>query len=90
MKDDVYARIADLDTNERIFAADLYYHNACFPSYIEKANRVNAELSKSVDSGTSDPLYITKRDIFQSYVHIIKEVIDEGKGISMSDIRDKL
>ena len=90
LKDDVYARIADLDTNERIFAADLYYHNGCFPSYIEKANCVIAKQKKSLDSGTSDPLYITKRGIFKSYVHTIKEIIDQGKGITLSDIRDMI
>ena len=40
-------------------------NNSCFPSYIGKANRVNADPTKSVEPGPSDVLYTTKRDTFK-------------------------
>ena len=36
LKDDVYIRIADLDTIEKIFGADLYYHGKCLNKYLKK------------------------------------------------------
>ena len=83
--DDVYTRICDLETNERMFGADLYYHNSCFPSYIGKANRIKNSKTRTVDSCN-----FTKREIFKNYVYFIREVIDVGKGISISDIRDMI
>ena len=42
-KDEVFTRIADLDTADSLIAADLFYHNQCMRKYLEsyeKAQRV--------------------------------------------------
>ena len=42
LADHVYTRIADLDTNERMFSADIYYHVNCFTKYIQRFKTANA------------------------------------------------
>ena len=34
--DHVYTRIAGLDTNKRMFSADIHYHINCFTKYIQR------------------------------------------------------
>ena len=40
--DHVYVRVADLDTNEKMFSADIYYHVNYFTNYIQKIKTANA------------------------------------------------
>ena len=61
--------ISDLETNEHMFNADIYYHNSSFPAHNIKANRKELQV-KNVD-------YL-KRDIFKNYT-----LLDEGKGLSL-------
>ena len=68
-----------------MFGADFYNHNSWFSSYIGKANRVQNSKTRTVDSGN-----FAKREIFKNYVCFIREVIDVGKGIPISDIRDMI
>ena len=42
LADHVYTCIADLDTNERTFSADIYYHVNCFAKYIQRFKTANA------------------------------------------------
>ena len=44
LADHVYIPIADLDTKERMFSADIYYHVKCFTKYIQRIKTVNASL----------------------------------------------
>ena len=44
LADHVYIPIADLDTKERMFSADIYYHVKCFTKYIQRIKTANASL----------------------------------------------
>ena len=83
----MYSRIADLDNIEGLFAADLYYHRSCIATYIWKANRTN-EWKESFDTNHLEPT--SKWDIFSGYFDTTKNILDQGKGMSMSDIRDMI
>ena len=81
--DDVYTRISDLNSAERIFGADIYYHNFCYNQYIRKYN-----MTKKTPDESSSRQYLSKRRFFDKYVDFIRTVIEQGKGISLSEIRD--
>ena len=83
--DDVYTRICDLENDENIYGADLLYHHSCLSSYIQKHKRALQAQEKGFHY-----LKKTKRHIFENYKEFIKEIIDSGSGISLSDIRDML
>ena len=83
--DDVYTRICDLENDENMYGADLLYHHSCLSSYIQKHKRALQAQEKG-----SHYLKTTKRHIFENYKEFIKEIIDSGSGISLSDIRDML
>ena len=38
LEDNVYTRIADLNTDKRMLSADIYYHSDCLTKYIQKFN----------------------------------------------------
>ena len=38
LEDNVYTRVADLNTDERMLSADIYYHSNCLTKYIQKFN----------------------------------------------------
>ena len=82
--DDVYTRIFDLHNDSSIFGADLYYHHSCLAAYIQKYKRsINSNQRENV-------MTITKRDVFNRHIKFIKDIIDQGSGISLSDIRDMI
>ena len=83
--DDVYTRICDLENDENMYGADLLYHHSCLSSYIKKHKRALQAQEKGFHY-----LKTTKRQIFENYKEFIKEIIDSGSGISLSDIRDML
>ena len=83
--DDVYTRICDLENDENMYGADSLYHHSCLSSYIQKHKRALQAQEKG-----SHYLKTTKRHIFENYKEFIKEIINSGSGISLSDIRDML
>jgi hypothetical protein len=80
--DEVYTRICDLDSDSRIFGADLYYHSSCFSSYILKYKRATNPSQGELVINT------TKRDVFKRHIDFVNNIIDQGSGISLSEIRD--
>ena len=84
--DDVFTRICDLEDPNSIFAADLFYHKNCFPYYIAKYNTAKAE---SENQKTKETV-IGKREIFKTYVELITKILNQGRGIAISDIRDMI
>ena len=84
--DDVFTRICDLEDPNSIFAADLFYHKNCFPNYIAKYNsdKVESENQKTKET------VIGKREIFKTYVELITKILNQGRGIKISDIRDMI
>ena len=69
----------------RILAADLLYHPNCLRKYIQKHQR-SKEHETTVDSQV---LYTGgKREFFQKYVPFLREALDGGKGIALTEIRD--
>ena len=84
LADYVYTRIADLNTDERMFSADIYYHVNCFAKYIQRFKIANAPSVPKSKEQTG------KRFIFQNYIKFIDEVITRGNAITLSEIRDMI
>ena len=84
LTDHVYTRIADLDTNERVFSADIYYHVNCFTKYIQRFKTANTSSVPMNKEQTG------KRFIFQNYIKFIDKIISRGNGITLSEIRDMI
>ena len=84
--DDVFTRICDSEDPNSIFAADLFYHKNCFPNYIARYNTTKAE---SENQKTKETV-IGKREIFKTYVELITKILNQGRGIAISDIRDMI
>ena len=81
-QDAIYTRIADLQDDLRVFGADLYYHRACLPNYLNKYERALSE--------KKPPKIFLKRHRFCDEVGAIRNLLDRGIGLSLSDIRDAI
>ena len=68
-----------------MFAADLYSHQNCYANYIGKWNRATSIPNTSARTASK-----TKRDIFKNYFPFIKSIIGQGRGFSLSAIRDMI
>ena len=86
LMDDVYTRICDLEDPDSIFAADLFYHKNCFPNYIAKYNTAKAESENPKSKETVKG----KRETFKTYVELITKILNQGRGIAISDVRDMI
>ena len=84
-KDEINTRIADLNTPVKMFAADLYCHKKCYGKYNRKWNRATSITNTSARTTSK-----TKRDIFINYFPFVKSIIDQGRGFSLSGIRDMI
>ena len=88
LTDEVYTRIAELVTREQILVANLQIHPACFPEYVHKWEAANQkDITHSEDYNVS---LVSKRDIFKCHSEIIRTVLDQGKGLSLTEIRDMI
>ena len=65
-----------------IIAADLYCHKSCISGY-------EIKFKSSMESKTvlKQP---KKQDIFSNYITFLKTIIENGNGISLSELRDML
>ena len=86
LMDDVCTRICDLEDPDSIFAADLFYHKNCFPNQYAKYNTAKAE-SENIKSKEAVK---AKRESFKTYVELITKILNQGRGIAISDIRDMI
>ena len=79
-QDEVYIRVADLESESRVFGADLFYHKICLPNYFNKYNRKL--------EGCNIRKKSKKREIFVKELESIEEMIDRGFFIPISEIRN--
>ena len=75
-------RISDLDSDERMFSADIYYHQNCFAQYLQNYQLLKAPRESKTKQGS------TKWTVFLKYYGFIKDVLARGNGVSLSEIRD--
>ena len=81
LKDEVYTRISDLKTVQDIFSADLRYHS--FNKYLHKYNYArNPRGTENIEQEKS------KRHYFNKYVQFLENIIEQGRGITLSEVRD--
>ena len=80
-KDEIYTRIADFDTPSKMFAADLYCHKNCIGEW-NKATSIPYTSARTASK--------TKKNRFENYFTFLKAIIDQGRGFSLSDIRDMI
>ena len=81
--DEVYTRVADVEDEESIFAADIVYHVSCMSTYLKKYER-------SVETATVMPRLSRKRELFKKETDNLSHILDQGTGISLSEIRDNI
>ena len=84
LMDEVYTHIAELVTPEQLLPPDLQIHPACCPEW--KASN-QKDITHSKDDMSS---IVSKRGIFKRHSQIISAVRDQGKGLSLSEIRDMI
>ena len=82
-QDEVYTRVPDLEDERSVFGADLFYHKLCLESYLQKHMRATAAPKGPRKSSG-------KRSLFQSDVDVIRNLLQRGIGIPLSDIRDMI
>ena len=83
LKDEVYTRISYLKTVQEIFSADLRYHRDCFNKYLHKYNYArNPRGTENIEQEKS------KRHYFNKYVQFLENIIEQGRGITLSEVRD--
>ena len=83
LQDEVFVRVADLDSESRVFGADIYYHKVCLEGYLQKFDRISRPSIRTTKSSK-------KRLLFLEEVESIKELIDRGFGIVLSEVRDTI
>lgn len=82
-QDEVYTRTCDLEDESSVFGADVYYHKICLESYLVQFRRSSQE-SKIT------PKISTKEIMMEEVSHVIKQMLDDGYGVTLSEIRDYL
>ena len=88
--DSVFTRIVTLENRGRMFAADVYCHKTCLNRYIAKWERQSTKVPIDLEVTFEKDKQNQKRDIFKQHVAFIQSVIDQGKGLAISDIRDMI
>lgn len=81
-QDDVFHRVSDLDSKEKVFAADLFYHHICLARYIGK---YDSALKECVHTERKPS---RKFDVFLQANITLQPLLEAGYGFSLSDVRD--
>ena len=68
-----------------MFAGDLSCHENCYTSYIGEWDRAT-----STPNTSARTISKTKRYIFKNYFPFIKSIIYQGRGFSLSDIKNMI
>lgn len=82
-QDDVFDRAADLDSEERIIAADVVAHNTCMKNYLLKYDRARQEGKTHLGNKQSPK--------FEAFLRVktqLDAILDSGCGFTLSDVRD--
>lgn len=80
-KDTVFERIADLDSDQKIFAADIFAHGRCIKAYIAKYQR---EILKHGHQRTPSK----KFELFKRAKDILDPLLEAGYGFTLTDIKE--
>ena len=83
MQDEVFVCVADLDSNPRVFGADLHFHKLCLESYLRKFERLQSSSNKKRKG-------LQKRSVFLEETDSIRKALDRGFGLPLSKIRDTI
>ena len=78
--DDVWVRCADLDTPEKIFAADIYCHKYCLSQYVQLPKDPELEEGQV----TTNP----RHELFKKALRSIDPLLDDGYGLTVTEIRE--
>ena len=78
LMDEVFTRVADL---QDVFAADIRYHSVCLELYLRRYER-------SLNDSSPLPRVSKKRATFQTEIERMKFILDQGNGLTLSEIRD--
>ena len=78
LMDKVFTRVADL---QDVFAADIRYHSVCLELYLRRYER-------SLNDSSPLPRVSKKRATFQTEIERMKFILDQGNGLTLSEIRD--
>ena len=81
-QDEVYTRVSDLEDDSRIFGADIYYHKKCLERYLLSFSRLKSESKGKKVS--------VKRAAFEKKAEWLSELFSQGRGITLSEIRDMI
>ena len=81
-KDEVFDRVADLNSDTHVFAADLYGHPNCICAYLRKYERCSMEQHHHQPS--------EKYLLFQKANEIIAPLLEAGYGFTLTDIREPM
>ena len=77
LQDDVYTRVLDLEDEDQIFQADLYYHK----SYLNQDNR-------AIASSKQNHKVSRKLLLFMAEIHSILELTNKDIAFPLSDIHN--
>lgn len=80
-KDIVFDRIADLDSDQKIFAADIFAHGRCIKAYIAKYQRDILQHDRQKTPSR-------KFELFKKAKDIIDPLLEAGYGFTLTDIKE--
>ena len=78
--DEVFTRVADIQDVFDVFAVEIRYHSACLELYL----RFERSLSAASPLGRVSK----KRATFKIEIERIKVILDQGSGLTLSEIGD--
>lgn len=82
-QDDVYTRVADLESDTQVFGADLMYHKVCLEAYLRKYEYAMKNVKEQKT--------ISPKDVaFEKGMEIIGPKLKEGYGFTLTEIRELL
>jgi len=80
-KDTVFERIADLDSDQKIFAADIFAHGKCMKAYIAKYQREISQHDRQRPPSM-------KFELFKRAKDILDPLLEAGYGFTLTDIKE--
>lgn len=80
-KDTVFERIADLDSDQKIFAADIFAHSRCMKAFIAKFKREISQHDRQRPPSK-------KFELFKRAKYILDPLLEAGYGFTLTDIKE--
>jgi hypothetical protein len=79
-QDDVFCRVSDLNSEFRVFAADLYDHPNCMRGYLQKYEYAMQQPSERQES--------VKFDLFKTANEVLEPLFNTGYGFTLTELRE--